>query len=194
MENKAEFKKENRYFVLKCTDIQGALNVKEKAELSQLGQLINEYRARNGKEELKCVVVEHNLGDVYENTWDAIQRKFEGREQLIAELRAENEMLRGLKPMFPPRPPEGSGLPRFGLRDNGHGQPMAVPMDDGYWVPAHLAEQRISELKGALTMLTRGMKTIADMEKSENKEPQESTLIKDLATSMHEAATEALNK
>lgn len=57
----------------------------------------------------------------------------------IAQLEAECERLRGLLPEMPPRPPEGSGLPRYGLRWNGPQQPLAVPMDDGYWTPWHLA-------------------------------------------------------
>lgn len=55
-------------------------------------------------------------------------------------LQAEAEALRGLTPELPPRPPEGAGLPRYGLRWNGPAQPLSVPMDDGYWTPWHLAE------------------------------------------------------
>lgn len=55
-------------------------------------------------------------------------------------LRAEVELLKGLRPDLPPRPPEGDGLPRYGLRWNGPGNPLAVPMDDGYWTPWHLAD------------------------------------------------------
>ena len=44
-----------------------------------------------------------------------------------------------LKPDFPPFPPEGEGLPRYGLRWNGPQQPLSVPMEDGYWTPWHLA-------------------------------------------------------
>lgn len=55
-------------------------------------------------------------------------------------LRAEVERLKGLRPEMPPYPPEGDGLPRYGLRWNGPGNPLAVPMDDGYWTPWHLAE------------------------------------------------------
>ena len=55
------------------------------------------------------------------------------------ELRAECENLRGLMPEMPPRPPDGDGLPRYGLRWNGPGVPLSVPMDDGYWTPWHLA-------------------------------------------------------
>ena len=33
----------------------------------------------------------------------------------------------------------GGGLPRYGLRWDGPDQPVAVPMDDGYWTPFHLA-------------------------------------------------------
>lgn len=57
------------------------------------------------------------------------------------ELRAEIERLNGLRPEAPPRPPDGGGLPRFGLRWNGPQHPLAVPMDDGYWTPWHLAER-----------------------------------------------------
>lgn len=62
------------------------------------------------------------------------------------ELEAEVEALRGLKPELPPRPPHNNdasyqnpSLPRYGLRWNGPGQPVSVPMDDGYWTPFHLA-------------------------------------------------------
>lgn len=51
----------------------------------------------------------------------------------------EIERLRGLKPELPPRPPDGGGLPRYGLRWNGPHEPVAVPMDDGFWTPWHLA-------------------------------------------------------
>lgn len=59
----------------------------------------------------------------------------------ILALIAENERLQGLKPTWPPRPPEGTGLPRYGLRWNGPTSPLAVQMDDGYWTPWHLANQ-----------------------------------------------------
>ena len=66
------------------------------------------------------------------------------------QLRAECERLRGLKPECPPRPPHHNGpdyqhpgLPRYGLRWNGPGEPIAVPMDDGYWTPFHLALETV---------------------------------------------------
>lgn len=59
----------------------------------------------------------------------------------ILALIAENERLQGLKPALPPRPPEGLGLPRYGLRWNGPDIPLAVQMDDGYWTPWHLAKE-----------------------------------------------------
>ena len=72
-------------------------------------------------------------------------------------LREECERLRGLTPEPPPRPPEGEGMPRYGLRWNGPGIPLSVPMDDGYWTPWHLAEaerdtqrQQLAELRAQL--------------------------------------------
>jgi len=67
-----------------------------------------------------------------------------GPETVLA-LLAEIDQLKGIQPGFPPRPPEGEGLPRYGLRWNGPQQPLATPMDDGYWTPWHLAEQLKAE-------------------------------------------------
>ena len=36
--------------------------------------------------------------------------------------------------------PDGEWMPRYGLRWNGPTTPVAVPMDDGYWTPWHLAQ------------------------------------------------------
>lgn len=81
-------------------------------------------------------------GPTYVEACNADFAKFmvAAREGVLA-LIAENEQLKGLRPSLPPRPPEGDGLPRFGLRWNGPGNPLAVSMDDGYWTPWHLAEQ-----------------------------------------------------
>lgn len=63
----------------------------------------------------------------------------------VLELIAENERLQGLQPAYPPRPPDGYGLPRYGLRWNGPQQPLAVQMDDGYWTPWHLAADLLKD-------------------------------------------------
>lgn len=59
----------------------------------------------------------------------------------VLALLAEIDQLKGIQPGFPPRPPEDEGLPRYGLRWNGPQQPLATPMDDGYWTPWHLADE-----------------------------------------------------
>ncbi|QPG61163.1 hypothetical protein HFV04_016675 [Pseudomonas sp. BIGb0427] len=64
---------------------------------------------------------------------------------VVLALLAEIERLQGLQPVPPPRPPEGEGLPRYGLRWNGPSSPLAVPMEDGYWTPWHLADQLKAE-------------------------------------------------
>ncbi|WP_178125751.1 hypothetical protein [Pseudomonas sp. EMN2] len=61
--------------------------------------------------------------------------------EVVLALIGEVERLKGLMPEAPPRPPAGQGLPRYGLRWNGPTLPLAVPMDDGYWTPWHLAQE-----------------------------------------------------
>ncbi|MDN4511383.1 hypothetical protein D3C76_946340 [compost metagenome] len=68
----------------------------------------------------------------------------------VSSLLAEVEELKGLRPEWPPRPPDGEGLPRYGLRWNGPQQPLAVPMEDGYWTPWHLAERLREDRDGLL--------------------------------------------
>ncbi|MBA1187934.1 hypothetical protein G7Z99_02625 [Pseudomonas entomophila] len=68
----------------------------------------------------------------------------------VERLRTENIRLNGLRPEGPPRPPAGDGLPRYGLRWNGPQQPIAVPMNDGYWTPWHLADRLRQELNNLL--------------------------------------------
>lgn len=69
--------------------------------------------------------------------------RLQGPKSICDALQQQVEALRGLVPDMPPRPPEGDGLPRYGLRWNGPSQPLSVPMDDGYWTPWHLAYQKV---------------------------------------------------
>lgn len=62
---------------------------------------------------------------------------------VVAVFANEIRRLKGLVPELPPYPPEGHGLPRYGLRWNGPDEPLAVPMDDGYWTPHHLAARQL---------------------------------------------------
>ena len=71
-------------------------------------------------------------------------------------LRAEVESLRGVTPELPPRPPDGGGLPRYGLRHNSQSMPMSVPMDDGYWTPHHLAIAQVEALRADAERLDCG--------------------------------------
>lgn len=75
-------------------------------------------------------------------------------------LLAQLEQLRGLRPAVPPRPPEGNGLPRYGLRWNGPQQPLATPMDDGYWTPWHLANELRKDGERYRWLRSRDLETI----------------------------------
>lgn len=70
------------------------------------------------------------------------------------ELAAALAEARGLRPEGPPRPPEGAGLPRYGLRWNGPSEPLSVPMADGYWTPWHLADAMKKQMMETLTVDT----------------------------------------
>lgn len=75
-------------------------------------------------------------------------------------LLAQLEQLRGLRPAVPPRPPEGNGLPRYGLRWNGPQQPLATPMDDGYWTPWHLTNELRKDAERYQWLRSRDLETI----------------------------------
>ena len=51
------------------------------------------------------------------------------------------------QPVLPPYPPEGEGMPRYGLQWNGPESPVTVLMDDGYWTPWHLANSEVERLQ-----------------------------------------------
>ena len=67
-------------------------------------------------------------------------------------------------PCLPPRPPEGEGLPRFGLQWNGPTSPLSVPMNDGYWTPWHLANDEIDQLQAKVAEATLGRDSAKDAE------------------------------
>jgi hypothetical protein len=59
-------------------------------------------------------------------------------------------------PVLPPYPPEGKGIPRYGLQWNGPTNPLSVPMDDGYWTPWHLASAEVERLQARVAELESG--------------------------------------
>lgn len=69
----------------------------------------------------------------------------------------EVERLRGITPELPDRPPDGCGMPRYGIRWNGPTEPMAVSMEDGYWTPWHLANREIERLERELANSRAGL-------------------------------------
>lgn len=105
----------------------------------------------------------------------ALQASEDAREQERAraeQLRARVDGLQGLRPAFPPLPPGGSGLPRYGLRWTGPGTPLSVPMDDGYWTPHHLAAGRVAELEGSLVRARGALERLAALYEGEYDPPE----------------------
>ena len=63
--------REERYTVLKISDVHGALNANETEQLIYLEEKIDAYRELRGKGALVCVVVESDWPE-YEPTWESI--------------------------------------------------------------------------------------------------------------------------
>ncbi len=71
----SDFKREDRYLVLKRTDIEKAkerMTAKDWDNFQYVVGLINYTRKKNNKQPLKCVVVESDWPE-YEPTWKAIE-------------------------------------------------------------------------------------------------------------------------
>jgi hypothetical protein len=70
----SEFKRENRYVVLKVKDIQDYGSAAQLDVLKGLLSDINTCRAGDGKRELKCVVIEDDWPE-YEKVWAMIEAR-----------------------------------------------------------------------------------------------------------------------
>lgn len=108
----------------------------------------NRYLCRRDDRDMRAALSVNAANVSAERDTNAMLTDLLGRAEAERDaLHAEAEALRGLTPELPPRPPEGAGLPRYGLRWNGPAQPLSVPMDDGYWTPWHLAEALRAEIE-----------------------------------------------
>jgi len=67
-------RREERYAVIKHSDINRYLTFTEAAVLVDLCVKINRERIIDGRGEMKCVVVEHDWPE-YEPTWSAITKR-----------------------------------------------------------------------------------------------------------------------
>jgi hypothetical protein len=90
--------------------------------------------------------------ELYEQLAESEKLRIESIEAWSSHLdkaQAKIELLEGIKPELPPRPPTGilaPILPRYGIKFNGENQPLTTPMLDGYWTPYHIAQAKIDEL------------------------------------------------
>jgi len=80
-----EFKRENRYMVLKRDYIADFLLTPEaKAAWDTIQKIHDAARKQRGKGPLVCLVVEHDWPE-FEPTWEEIQRRMEGRPTIMDE-------------------------------------------------------------------------------------------------------------
>ena len=70
-------KREFRYLVLKFKDINKYLTREEKETLLALTKKLSKGRDKDGKQQLDCVVVEHDWPE-YKPTWAAIAARVDG--------------------------------------------------------------------------------------------------------------------
>jgi len=66
--------RENRYLVLKLSDVERLLNSEEKVVLRNITRKVDTSRLLEGKERLGCVVVEHDWPE-YEQVWRMLSER-----------------------------------------------------------------------------------------------------------------------
>ena len=71
--------RENRYYVLKNTDIDKCLTGTEHKILELIGYKIENWRRSEGKDQFKAVVVEHDWLE-YEKVWKMIEKRVDKQE------------------------------------------------------------------------------------------------------------------
>ncbi len=80
----SEFVREDRYLVLKRSDIETGLDDEQKSILFHLAQIVGCERTSKGKPVLECVVVESDWPN-YEETWSQIKSVVSGGFKSLAQ-------------------------------------------------------------------------------------------------------------
>ena len=74
-----EFKREQRYFVVKVKDAKEYLDAHQLEKLAEIADTISEGREKDGIPSVECVVVESDWPE-YEPTWKAIEARVTGAQ------------------------------------------------------------------------------------------------------------------
>lgn len=98
------FMKEDRYLVMKRSEIESGLDAEQKSILFHLAQKVAAERRSLGKPVLECVVVESdwpNYNEVWESVESVANGSYQDSSQTINHLTEENDKLRiSLKQML----------------------------------------------------------------------------------------------
>ena len=74
-----QFKREQRYFVVKVKDAKEYLDAHQLEKLAEIADTISEGREKDGIPAVECVVVESDWPE-YEPTWKAIEARVTGAQ------------------------------------------------------------------------------------------------------------------
>lgn len=74
-----QFKREQRYFVVKVKDAKEYLDAHQLEKLAEIADTISEGREKDGIPAVECVVVESDWPE-YESTWRAIEARITGAQ------------------------------------------------------------------------------------------------------------------
>lgn len=80
-------KRELRYLVLKLKDMDAALSEAEMDMVLRISRKVVAYRLENNRDFLECVVVENDWPE-FEPTWQAIENRIDGKNEVSPQARA----------------------------------------------------------------------------------------------------------
>lgn len=88
-----DFIKEDRYLVIKRSDIKSALDGEMKSVLQHIAQTVEGERHSLGKPVLECVVVEHDWS-IYDDVWKMVEAIATNQQTELEQLRKERDELK----------------------------------------------------------------------------------------------------